>query len=460
MSTTTSKTAKKRNEILEGPLVPSFISYSLPLVLSALLNMLYNAADIAVLGNLAKGNAVAAVGATTIIVNFIVVTFTSIATGGNILAARVFGAKDDERIARLVRSTYTFSLILGVIIAGLGQLLTVPMLKLTDCPESVFDGAELYMRIYFLGAPATTFYNYMAGILRSSGDSRRPFMFLAVSGAVNVILNVILVLTIDRPEAAVAIATIASMYVSAGMLFVHMIRADGAERLRPFDFRVSADVMLKIIRLGIPAAISSACFSLTNLLIQSTVNSFGEVGITGNTASVQVENAMFAVTNTAAQVASTFFGQSLGAGMRERSLEVARKSYLFWFVCGLSIAAVLLPLSGTLMRIIVGNNQAAIDFGIIRLICIVSTAPMHAMLNVSNGILQASGKPTLQMVVNLLGVCGFRGLWMMLIYPMWKTPTALYIAYPISFGLVFLVGLGLSISVLKKLKRGGSFTIY
>ncbi len=459
MSILAKRAEKKQLDMLEGPLIPSFISYSLPLVLAALLQMLYNAADIAVLGNLSTGNAVASVGATTIIVNFVVNTFTSVATGGNILAARVFGAKDDARIARLVRSTYTFSLILGVVIAGLGQLLTLPLLRLTDCPESVIGGAELYMRIYFLGVPASTFYNFMAGIMRSSGDSRRPFLYLAVSGAVNVILNVVLVLTTDSPVASVAIATVASMYVSAGMLFVHMVRAKGPERLRPFDFRMSTDVMLKIIRLGIPSAISSVCFSLANIQIQSAVNAYGEAGISGNTSAIQVENAMFAVTNSAVTVASAFFGQSLGAGNRERALEVARKSYLFWSVAGACATALLLPFAKMLLQIIAGDNQAAIDFGVVRLYCLISVAAIHALINVNNGILQAAGKTTLQMVVNLIGICGFRTLWMMLIYPLCKTPVMLYIAYPISFLLVFSVNLAFALGVIKRLKQGANFVV-
>lgn len=459
MSIMTRKAAKKQLDMLEGPLIPSFISYALPLVLAALLQMLYNAADIAVLGNLSTGNAVASVGATTIIVNFIVNTFTSIATGGNILAARIFGAKDDARMAKLVRSTYTFSLILGVIIAVLGELLTLPLLRLTDCPESVIGGAELYMRIYFLGVPASTFYNYMAGIMRSSGDSRRPFFYLAVSGAVNVILNVVLVLTTDSPVASVAIATVAAMYVSAGMLFVHMVRIDGPERLRPFDFRISTDVMLKIIRLGIPSAISAVCFSLTNIQIQSAVNSFGEIGITGNTSAIQVEGAMFAVTNSAHMVASAFFGQSLGAGKRERAVEVMKKSYLFWTAVGALTTVLLLPIARILLQLIAGDNQPAIDFGIVRLYCLIPTAAIHSLLNVNNGVLQSAGKPTLQMVVSLIGICGFRTLWMCVFYRLNESPFMLYVAYPISFLLVFLVSLAFALAVIRKLKRGESFAL-
>ena len=459
MTVQTQSASKKQINMLEGPLIPSFISYALPLVLASLMQMLYNAADIAVLGNLSDGNAVASVGATTIIVNFVVNTFTSIATGGNILAARVFGAKDDVRIARLVRSTYTFSLILGVVIAGLGQLLTLPLLHLTDCPESVIEGAELYMRIYFLGVPASTFYNYMAGIMRSSGDSRRPFFYLAVSGAVNVILNVVLVLTTDSPVASVAIATVASMYVSAGMLFVHMVRTKGADRLRPFDFRMSADVMLKIIRLGIPAAISSVCFSFANIQIQSAVNAYLEAGITGNTAAIQIENAMFAVTNSATTTVSAFLGQSLGAGNNTRALQIIKKSYVFWFVAGAMATALLLPFSRGLLTLIAGDNQAAIDFGINRLMIMLSVAPLHALMTMNNGVLQASGKTTLQMAVNLIGICGFRTLWMNVFYPMHKTPFMLYIAYPISFALVFLVNMYFVSRMIKKLKSGEIFVI-
>ena len=443
--------------MLDGPLVPAFISYAIPLVLASLLQLVYNAADIAVLGNLADADAVASVGATTVMISFAVNTFTSIVTGVNILAARAFGAKDEERIARLVKTTYTFSLVLGIFIAVLGQILTLPLLKMTGCPENIIDGAELYMRIYFIGAPASTFYNFMASIIRTSGDSRRPFIYLAISGATNVILNIVLVLTTGMAVMSVGVATVASMYVSAILLFVHMVRSKGPERLKPFNLGITADIMMKIIRYGIPAAVSSICFSLANVQIQSAINAYGEVGISGNTASISVEGVMFSVSNNASIVVSAFVGQSLGVGNRDKTLEIIKKSYIFWIITGLIDMAICLPLAKSLLNLIIPGEPEAIAFGAYRLYMLCACAVIHCLMNVNAGMLQAFGKTTYQMMINLIGICGFRLLWMTVVYPLNKTPFMLYIAYPISFTLVCIVGGITSFIMVRKFKRGESF---
>ena len=461
MNTQVKKIGRKVN-MLEGPIIPSFIAYALPLMLAHMLQQLYHTVDVAVLGNMASNLAVASVGATTSLINMVVNTFTAIGTGSTIIAARTYGARDDRQISRLIQTVYTFSIALGLFVLVLGQIFARPLLVMTDCPENVLEGAELYMRIYFLGIPASSFYNFMAGIMRSGGDSRRPFIYLAVSGAVNMVLNIVLILITGNAVASVAIATVASMYVSAAMIFIHYVRAQGPEHLSPSKISIDFVTVRKIVRLGIPAAISSVCYSIPNLQIQSAINAYGDVGISGNTAATTVEGIVFhSLNGSVSATAAAFFGQCLGAKDRDRLGKARARSYSFWPAVALVFATVAIIFGKFIIGLVIPEDPAAIDFGYYRTCYLFACLPFAVVIGVNNGLMQAAGKTTLQMAINLVGTCGLRMIWMLFVYDPSpnKTPDLLYVAYPISYFAIFLCGSIAATVIYRRIKAGDDFDI-
>ena len=445
--------------MLTGPLIPSFIGFALPLILTTVLQILYNAADVAAVGNLASTDDVAAVGATTILVNIFVVFVANIPVGSNIIAARAYGANDGERLKLIVSTSYTVSLILGVLLMISGELLARPLLELTNCPEEIIDKSSLYMRIFFCGLPASSFYNFLAAILRSSGDTKRPFKYLAISGAVNVVLNIVLILTIGNAVASVAISTMVSQYLSAALIFVHFVRQKDESKLYPARFAVDKDAFFKIIKLGVPATVSALCYSFANLIIQSEINSYGATQISGNTAATTVEGFMFAITGAAGATTAVFIGQNLGAGNKERISAILKKGYLFWCSVAAVICVFCLLCGRFILGLIIPGETDAISYGMIRVYFICGSAIIHAAFNINNGAMQAFGYSTYQMIVNVLCICGFRIPYMMWIYPLNPCPEMLYMLYPISFALVLVVNSIFVYSLMRRLKKGENFAL-
>ena len=461
MSTLTKTKNKNRTNVdmLSGPIIPSFVSFALPLILTTLLQILYNAADVAAVGNLGSTQDVAAVGATTILVNIFVVFVANIPVGSNVIAARAYGANDGGRLKRIVATSYTVSLVMGVLLMVFGELLAKPLLNVTNCPVEIIDKSALYMRIFFCGLPASSFYNFLASILRSSGDTKRPFKYLAISGAVNVILNVILILTSGNAVASVAISTIVSQYLSAVLIFVHFVRQKDESRLYPTKLTIDNESFLKIIRLGVPATVSALCYSFANLIIQAEINSYGPIEISGNTAASTVEGFMFAITGTAAATTAVFISQNLGAGNRPRILQILKTGYLFWCSVAAVMCAFCLIFGRFILGLIIPGENEAISFGMIRVFFICGSAIIHAAYNINNGAMQAFGYSMYQMIVNVLCICGFRIPWMIWVYPLDPTPEMLYALYPISFALVLIVNSVFVLHLVKRLKKGENFSL-
>ena len=446
-------------DMTEGPIFSSMIAFSIPLILSGILQTLYNAVDVMVVGNFASKEAVASVGATTIIINIFVVTITSVCNGSNIIFSRAIGAKDEHRIQRAMTTTYTFSLILGACITVLGILLARPMLMLTGCPDNIMEGAVTYIQIYMLAAPALVFYNFMSGVIKLSGDSKRPFYYLAISGLVNVVLNIVLVLLTGAAVVAVAVATVVAAWVSAVLTFVRLTRLVGACRFNPMKLGMHGETLLKIIRLGVPSAISSATFSLTNLQIQSAINSFGDVGIAGNTASISIENLLHVFTNISGGVVSAFMGQNIGAGNRERTLRVLKVGYLSFTATAVITGSFCLLFGKPLLGLIIPGEVEAIEFGYIRLAILSAVSGITAINSVTGGSLQSFGYTVFQMIVHLVGTCGFRFLWMAFIFPLSPTPLSLFICYPVSYAIVLILGLAVNSYLISKYKKGRNFAL-
>ena len=348
--------------------------------------------------------------------------------------------------------------------AVLGCFLTYPRLKITVCPDNIIDKSALYMRIYFTGLPALAVYNYLAGILSSSGESKKPFIYLVVSGAANVILNVVLILTTGEAVASVAIATVSSMYISLGMILVHFVRRKDAARLNPLKFGMDPDLIAKIVKLGVPAAISALCYNAANMFVQAEINACGDFAISGNTAAVTMESIVFAVTGAASGTAAVFVGQNLGAGNKGRVLEVVKKSMLFW--SGVAAVAMLICIvfGRPILGLLIPGETESINFGMIRVYMICGSAVVHALYNINNGVMNAFGNSLYQMIINVIFVCGFRIPWMVWVYPLapegyiWSA-IMMYVIYPISFALVLIVNSICVARLLRRLKQSDDFAL-
>lgn len=309
----------KELDMLNGALLPKLMMFSLPLALTGILQLLFNAADVIVVGKFAGSTSLAAVGATSALINLLTGAFIGISVGVNILVARYIGCRDDAGVSRAVHSAVTLSLLLGVVTFLLGFFLSTPMLELMGTPDDVLRLASLYLRIYFIGIPGALIYNFAAAILRAYGDTKRPLLFLAVSGVLNVFLNLFFVIVCRLDVAGVAIATVVSQYVSVVLILVCLMRQTGPARLSLRQLRLHPSEALRMIQIGLPAGLQSVVFNISNVMVQSCVNSFGADVIAANTASANIAAFTYTAMNAVFHAAITFTSQNLGARRRDRN---------------------------------------------------------------------------------------------------------------------------------------------
>ncbi len=454
------KKTLKRIDITNGRIAPSMLSYVFPIVLTNLLQYFYNLADVAVVGKFASVQAVAAVGAPSAIINLIINVLLGLATGSNILMSRYVGANDGESVKKVVNTAFVVSLGVGFIALCIGEFATELMLTLVDCPENVAESSALYVRIYFTGLPALAFYNYMSCVLRAHGDSKRPLIYLGVSGLVNVLLNVVLVAFFSMDVAGVAIATVVSQYLSAGMLFCRLARLDGAARLVLSKLRVSFAMFLKMLRYGVPTMIANLAFSVSNVQVQTVVNSYGDMAISGATASSNLQSVLgTAFTSAFATMASTFIGANIGAGDRRRTLRVILYCYVMSIVVVAISSALGLVFIEQLLNLIIPGAPEAVAYGkIVSTYCLGFFFTL-SIISVSNQVVQAYGYSTYQMVVNVLAMCVFRIFWIRVIYPYSPSFELLHAVYPTSWALTIIGLMPCVISCIVRYARGKDFEL-
>ncbi len=445
--------------MLEGSIVKNMLLFAMPIIFTGVLQNLYNTADTIVVGHFGGKSALSAVGASTTTTSVVVNVVLGIFVGMNIILARQLGADDRDGARRTCRTGYVTSLILGVLLTAVGQLITLPLLQLTECPESVLPGAEMYLRIYFCGVPALMFNNYAASVLRMTGDSSSPFIYFSVSGVINVIFNVVFVLLFGNPVMGVALATILSMYIAAVLFFIHLVKLDGPCKLEPFSLSMHLPTLLRIVRYGIPSCISSATFSMTNLIIQPAINAFGEVGLAGSAASASIEAYLYSITASFNTAVVSFMGQNIGAGNKERTVKVLKTAYIVAIIMMSVYTVLIIGLGRQLLGLFIPGEAEAIEFGQLRLTFIMSAAMINGIMNVNSGALQAYGFTIGQMISNLVGVCLFRIIWMFCIYPMNRVPWLLWLCYPVSW-VMTAIGVFVIVLVLtSKYKKGKAFKL-
>lgn len=424
-------------DMTNGPLLSKVIQFAIPLALSSMLQLLFNAADVIVVGKFAGSTALAAVGSTGALVNLLVNVFMGVSIGANVMVARARGAGDYKAVHETVHCAMLISVILGAIVAVLGFCVSGFALTLMGSPADVKPLATLYLKIYFLGMPANLVYNFGAAILRAIGDTKRPLYILTVAGVANVLLNLVLVIVFHMGVAGVAIATVFSQVISAVLVVLCLLHADGAYKLYPSDLRIHKDKLIGMIRIGLPAGIQGSLFSISNVIIQSTVNSFGSIVVAGNAAAANLEGFVYVCMNSLYQSAITFTSQNLGAGKFDRIRHTFRLCTLMVMVVG-AILGVGLYLGGPwLLKIYASGTPEEIEqiihFGMTRLSYVSFTYMLCGMMDVSCGALRGLGKGMVPMAVSLLGACAFRILWVYTVFAVQPTLPCLYISYPVSW---------------------------
>ena len=418
----------------EGPILGKLIRFTLPVMASGILQLLFNAADVAVVGKFAGEAAMAAVGGCGALINLIVNLFIGLAVGAGVIAAQELGAKRYDEVDKLISTALTASIVGGTLVMIFGVALADPLLRLMDTPEDVLTEAVPYMRAYFLGMPGCLVYNYLAAILRSSGDTKRPLFFLTAAGVVNVGLNLIMVLGFSMGAIGVGIATAASQYVAAGLTLLYMSRTKTSLRLT--GFKVYKQKLIRMITIGLPAGLQGCMFSLSNVIIQSAVNAYPTVTIAGHTAAGNLEGFVYTAMNSVYQAAVTFVGQNVGAGKYRRIKRIALLCSAFVFVLGLVLGLALVLFGDVLLLIYAsGENQDLIvQAGVVRLQVIAMTYFLCGLMEVGCGIMRGMGKAMQPMIVSLLGSCVFRIIWVFTVCPLFPGQIiALYISYPISW---------------------------
>lgn len=419
-------------DMTHGKLIPKIAAFAFPLMITSILQLLYNAADIIVVGRWAGPESLAAVGSTSALINLIVNVFLGLSIGTNVLAANYYGAGDYKNTHETVHTSITVSLIGGVALGIFGFILGGTFLSWMGSPEDVLPLATRYIRIYFLGMPFNMLYNFGAAVLRAVGDTRRPLYFLFFSGLVNVVLNLIFVILFNMGVAGVALATIISQMVSAALVTMCLIHTDGFVHLDVKKLRIYKDKLLGIARIGLPAGFQGACFSISNVLIQSTVNSYGSVVVAGNSASQNLEGFIYVAMNAFHQAAITFVSTNIGAGKNSRIRKTIGATVFLVTVVGAVMCAFAMVFASQLLGIY-STEADVIAAGLIRLRIFAATYFICGVMDVLSGIMRGMGAAVVPMVVSVMGACVFRIFWIYAILPLFGTLDALYYSYPISW---------------------------
>ncbi|MBR5423252.1 MAG: MATE family efflux transporter [Clostridia bacterium] len=426
----------------EGPFFKKIVLFAIPVTLTGLLQIVYNTADTAVVGQFAGKTALAAVGSTGSMISLIVNLFTGLSMGAGVLTARMLGAKNAEGASRTVHTAMGLSLLSGLVICGLGVAFSPTLLRWMQAPPDTIGLSTLYVRIYFLGAPGSMVFNFGAAIIRATGDTRRPLKYLAASGLVNVALNLFTIIVLHWGVAGVAIATITSQYLTAILAVRRLIATDGEVRLTLKNIRFYGGELREILRIGVPAGLQNALFSVSNVIIQTNVNAFGSDAMAGISAGSNFDAYIYTATNGFTQAGMTFISQNVGAKKKEN----IRKIWLT-VLGSATVAAAVLASLGFLLRFrivsIFTSDPAVAAVGAERMALIMPFYIFCSLLDVTGGAVRGLGRSFQIMLVSLFGACGIRLIWVFFFLPMHRTLPFLYISYPLSWGITFAVAVGL-----------------
>lgn len=419
-------------DMTKGKLFPKIVAFSLPLIATGVLQLLFNAADIIVVGQFVGDGAVAAVGATSATINLMINLFMGLALGAGIIMSRYYGSKNKERCFELVHTAMPLSLILGITIAVVGSVFAPQILKLIKTPEECIDQSTLYLAIYFLGSPFLMVYNFGAAILRAIGDTVRPLIFLTIAGVMNVLVNVILVVIFNLGVAGVAYATVTSQCVSAILVVIVLLKEKGIAKYSIGQSKIKKRTLAEILRLGIPSGLQGALFSISNLLIQSTINGFGEIVVAANTASVSLEGFVYISMNAIAQTSSTVVGQNFGAGNFDRIKRAVRTCLVYSVATSLLVSAVILLLQKPLLGLYLSTDQA-VEWACVRITIVLPTYFMLGIMDLLSNSMRGMGSSVMPMIITLIGACLFRIAWIYVVFPFNRVYSNVILSFPASW---------------------------
>lgn len=441
-------------DMCNGPIFKEIFIFAMPIMVMNILQLMFNAADLIVVGRFSGKEALAAVGATGSIINLIVNLFMGLSVGTSVVVAQDYGAGRSEAIGKSVHTSILVSIITGIIVMILGLLLCNPLLKMIGTPSDIIDLSAVYLRIYFLGIPASMIYNFGAAILRAIGDSRRPMYYLFISGVANVFLNLYFVLVQHMSVDGVAWATIITQYLSMLLTVDCLIRNKEARiRLHLNELHIDRGKLIMIVRIGLPAGLQSMLFSISNVLIQSAVNSFGSAMVAANSAASNIEGFVSTPMNAYYNAAITFTGQNMGAKKYDRIDEAAKVCTILIFATW-SVVGGLTILFGRPLLSIFTTDSEVIRLGMIRMIVLMSTYFTCGVMNVFPGLTRGMGFSMLPMLCTLVGACLLRVVWLVTIFAWFPTISVLYACYPVTWAIA---GLGQVISFFyarKKVRLG------
>ncbi|MBQ2823860.1 MAG: MATE family efflux transporter [Oscillospiraceae bacterium] len=446
---------EKRYELdmCSGSVFKKMLVFALPLMCSSVLQLLFNAADIVVVGRFAGDNSLAAVGSNTSLINLLTNVFIGLSIGANVLAARHYGADEVKELSKTVHTSMLLSVFSGFLLTVVGLLFAKQLLVLMKTPPEVLELAAVYLRIYFAGMPAMMIYNFGSALLRAVGDTKRPLYYLLFSGVINVILNLIFVIALKMDVAGVALATVISQCISAFLVVRCLMNEQGGMQLIFSELKFDVKKFLAIIRIGLPAGFQGVVFSFSNVVIQSSINLFGETVVAGNSAASNIEGFIYVAMNAFHQATISFTSQNIGAGKIERVNKIMLTGVACVFVTGAALGGIVL-LFGRQLLGIYSESAAVIDAGMVRLSVVLTTYFLCGMMDVMVGSIRGMGYSVMPMIVSLIGACGLRLVWIATIFQIeqFHVIDTIYYSYPVTWTITFIAHLICFAIVRKKLE--------
>ncbi len=439
-------------DMTEGPIFSKLLKFSIPLIASSVLQLLFNAADVVVVGRFAGDNSLAAVGSTGSLINLLINLFMGLSVGTNVVVAHYFGAKKFNELQDTIHTAVLVSIYSGLILTVVGVLGAKPILTFMQAPTDVLNLAAVYLRIYFGGITATMVYNFGSAILRAKGDTQRPLYILLGAGILNFVLNLIFVIFFKMDVAGVGLATVISQVIAAILVIFILIREPDEFHLNLKKLRINRMIFTRIVKIGLPAGFQGIMFSFSNVIIQSSVNTFGATMIAGNSAAVNLESFIYTAMNGFSQGSLTFCSQNMGAGRTDRIKKIVWISQASIIVIGAVLGAVFL-FFGTELLGIFSTNPEVIKAGMSRLWIIFTTYFLCGMMDGMANSIRGIGHSLMPVISSLIGACLFRIIWLFTIFliPQFHTPTTIFLSYPISWTLTFIANVVFYNKYLRKL---------
>lgn len=426
------KTSKYEIDMCNGSILDKLVSFSIPLMLSGILQLLFNAVDIIVVGQFTGNEALAAVGSTTALINVFVNLFIGISLGASVLAARFYATGQEKEMSETVHTSITLALISGIVMGIIGVIAAKGALELMDTPDNVLNLSTLYMRIYFMGMPFFMLYNYGAAILRAVGDTKRPLLFLIISGATNVVLNLLLVIQFHLGVAGVAIATVISQCISCILVLRCLYLSDGSYQLRFNKLGMKTRYVKQIFQIGIPAGIQSTIINFSNVLLQSSVNSFGSVAMAGYTAANNILGFLYVSVNSITQACMSFTSQNYGVRKFKRMDKVLLECLGLTVIVALVLGGGSYLFGAELMHIYTKSTKV-IECGVDIMLYTTVTYFLCGIMDLLPGALRGMGHSTVPMILSVIGTVGTRIVWIYVIFPCHRSLDFLFISYPVSW---------------------------